>query len=131
MFMGKSSAAAAIEVEIDEDVDARPVIDLVHLSRQTCGDSALESELLRLFANQAQQIAARIDEEPLPGDGSWRADLAHRLKGSARAVGAFPLSDAAEAYEQYVRANAPELTDAQNRLAEAIERARGAIRQLL
>jgi HPt (histidine-containing phosphotransfer) domain-containing protein len=118
-------------MEIDAPTDARPVIDLVHLSRQTCGDSALETELLRLFANQAQQIAARIDEDRLPGDGPWRADLAHRLKGSARAVGAFPLSDAAEAYESYARADAPELAAAQSRLKEAIERARGAIRELV
>jgi HPt (histidine-containing phosphotransfer) domain-containing protein len=108
-----------------------PIIDLVHLSRQTRGDGALENELLRLFANQAQQILLRIEEERLPGDGHWRADLAHRLKGSARAIGAFPLGAAAEAYEDAVREDRAELDEAAQRLAEAVEQARRVIAQLL
>jgi HPt (histidine-containing phosphotransfer) domain-containing protein len=121
-------AAQRIEQDFEPSV---PVLDLVHLSRQTLGDGALESELLRLFANQARQIAQRIEEERLPGDGAWRADLAHRLKGSARAVGAFALGEAAEAYEQAARAEAPDLPAAERRLTAAIEAARSAVAQLL
>ncbi len=108
-----------------------PVIDLVHLSRQTRGDGTLEDELLRLFANQAQQFLLRIEEERLPGDGHRRADLAHRLKGSARAIGAFPLCAAAEAYEDAVREDRAELDEAAQRLAETIEQARRVIAQML
>ena len=129
--MGKCARAENMQIEEDPAADPRPAIDLVHLSRQTCGDGALESELLRLFANQAQQFAARLVDDRLPGDGPWRADLAHRLKGSARAVGAFPLGEAAEAYEDCARAESPDLAQAQRRLAEAIARARCAIRDLL
>jgi HPt (histidine-containing phosphotransfer) domain-containing protein len=129
-------ASSALAKIMDQDrsggnTASRPIIDLVHLSRQTCGDGALESELLRLFVNQAQQFATRLNEERLPGDGPWRADLAHRLKGSARAVGAFALGEAAEAYEEAARAEAPELAEAHRHLDSAIARARNAIAELL
>ena len=80
------------------DRDA-PIIDLVHLSRQTLSDGALESELLRLFVVQAQQYSAWLGETFAPGEAVKQADLTHRLKGSARAIGAFPLAEAADSYE--------------------------------
>lgn len=84
------------------DGPAGPILDLVHLSRQTFGDHALETELLSLFDRQAEQFSARLSEPDSPAGGS-RADLAHTLKGSARAVGAFALGEAAEAYEAALR----------------------------
>ncbi len=87
-----------------------PVLDLVHLSRQTFGDHALETELLSLFDRQAEKFAARLVEPSRPADALSRADLAHTLKGSARAVGAFALGDAAEAYETALRNGEPEDT---------------------
>ncbi|HXY57881.1 MAG TPA: Hpt domain-containing protein [Methylocystis sp.] len=109
------------------------VIDLVHLSRQTLGDAALESELLRLFDHQAAGFMVRLRAETQPHEGAKCADLAHMLKGSARAVGAFALADAAERVERASRANPPEnavaalLAD----LELAIERTRADIAQLI
>ncbi|WP_424361644.1 Hpt domain-containing protein [Methylocystis parvus] len=84
------------------DGPASPILDLVHLSRQTFGDHALEMELLSLFDRQAEHFSARLSGDDAHAGGS-RADLAHTLKGSARAVGAFALGDAAEAYEGALR----------------------------
>ena len=125
--------------QIDQDVIGSdtleraetPVIDLVHLSRQTLGDNALEIELLTLFDRQAQQFASRLGAPMTPGEGKWRAELAHTLKGSARAVGAFALGEAAEAYEEAIRAEAPDLALTWRRLATAIGRAHGEIAGLL
>ncbi len=80
-----------------------PTVDLVHLSRQTLGDDALETELLSLFERQAGQFAARLSAPMAPKDRKWRADLAHTLKGSARAIGASGVGHAAEAYETALR----------------------------
>ncbi len=107
------------------------VIDLVHLSRQTLGDSALESELLTLFDRQALHFAVRLGTVPTAGEARWRAELAHTLKGSARAIGAFHLGDAAEAYEAAIRSDAPDLTSTWRRLEAAIDRAHEEIRRLL
>lgn len=70
----------------------RPV-DLVHLARQTLGDRALEREVLGLFQVQARAIFAQLQSIP---QAQARLDLAHTLKGSARAVGAWKVAEAAE-----------------------------------
>ena len=79
--------------------DGRP-IDLVHLSRQTLGDRDLEVELLGLFERQAGQIMQQIEQMAASGDRRLRHDLAHTLKGSARAVGAVAVAAAAQTYEE-------------------------------
>ena len=112
-----------------------PVIDLVHLSKQTLGDAALEMELLRLFEEQAQAFAARL-RAPAPQnetarDIQQRIVLAHTLKGSSRAIGAFALADAAQAYEDALRANAPDADASPRRLLAALESARAEISRLL
>lgn len=104
-------------------------IDLVHLSRQTFGERDLETELLRLFDRQSRQIVERLTEGPV-AEARWRAELAHTLKGSARAVGAFAVAAAAEAYELDARAGA-DLTRALSALAGAVEAAHAAIADLL
>jgi HPt (histidine-containing phosphotransfer) domain-containing protein len=127
-----TDAAALLEEEIGPTAEPQaPLIDLVHLSRQTLGDVALENELLRLFIVQAQQYGAWLEEDRAPGDALKRADLTHRLKGSARAVGAFPLARAAEAYEEALRAGGKDAAPEARRLAEALKEARLAATQLL
>lgn len=108
-----------------------PVLDLVHLSRQTFGDHSLETELLALFDRQAAQFAARLVEARSPGDAGSHADLAHTLKGSARAVGAFALGEAAEAYEAALRAGEKWNAALRDRLVAEIDAARAAIAELL
>ncbi len=83
--------------------ETRP-IDLVHLAKQTFGERDLEAELLRLFDRQSAQIVTRLQDSMMP-DGRWRADLAHTLKGSAGAVGAFAVAAAAAAYETAARSD--------------------------
>ena len=63
-------------------------IDLVHLARQTGGDKALETEVLALFARQAREAVARIGGL----DAKGRSELAHRLAGAAKGVGAFEVA---------------------------------------
>jgi HPt (histidine-containing phosphotransfer) domain-containing protein len=114
---------------------AEPVIDLVHLSKQTLGDAALESELLRLFEGQAQAFAARLlaptPLDEMARDIQQRIVLAHTLKGSSRAIGAFALANAAQSYEDALRANAPDADPSPRRLLAALESARKEISRLL
>ena len=103
------------------------VLDLVHLSRQTFGDHALEKELLTLFDRQAAHFSARLMEPCDRGAAHWRAEIVHTLKGSARSVGAFVVGDAAEAYEAALRKEGANTLDLERDLAAAIETTRAAI----
>ncbi len=90
--------------------DAAP-IDLVHLARQTFGSVELEHEVLALFVAQSRGLVATIAGEA----GAERVAALHRLKGSARGVGARRIADLAEALE------APDLAEGDaGRLIEAL-----------
>lgn len=110
---------------------AGAVLDLVHLSRQTFGDHALETELLALFERQAGQLALRLAAPRGSGDAGARIDLAHMLKGSARSVGAFAVAAAAQSYEAALREGAANESDLCERLLVEIEAVRAAIADLL
>ena len=71
-------------------------IDLVHLARQTLGDRGLEQEILALYYKQSQSLLKSIEAAASLRE---RSDLAHTLKGSSRAVGAWQVAHAAEAVE--------------------------------
>lgn len=71
-------------------------IDLAHLARQTFGSHDLEREVLDLFAVQARDLVARI---AATSSVEARGLLLHRLKGSARGVGAVRIAALAEALE--------------------------------
>ena len=137
--MAQQAAAQKINHVFNESAQGEsatePVIDLVHLSRQTLGDAALETELLRLFEEQARAFAVRL-RAPAPQnetarDIQQRIVLAHTLKGSSRAIGAFALADAAQAYEDALRANAPDADASPRVLLAALETAREEISRLL
>ena len=81
----------------------RAPIDLVHLARQTFGSVELEREVLSLFVAQTRPLVARI----AAAEGVERAALVHRLKGSARGVGATRVAEICEAFE----AKDPSATD--------------------
>lgn len=72
-------------------------VDLIHLSRRTAGDRALEREVLGLFVRQCDLYLHRFHHAP---DGEAKRVAAHALVGSARAVGAFDLADAAGTVER-------------------------------
>jgi HPt (histidine-containing phosphotransfer) domain-containing protein len=74
---------------------SRPV-DLVHLSRYTLGERALEREVLDLFCTQSLVYLERL--QGAANDQEWK-DAAHSLKGSAQAIGAWRAAEAAERAE--------------------------------
>jgi HPt (histidine-containing phosphotransfer) domain-containing protein len=77
---------------------SHPPLDLVHLTRQCFGDQELEAELLALFEAQAPALAAQlIDSGPLALEA--RARIAHTLRGSALAIGAWRLAGVAARIE--------------------------------
>jgi HPt (histidine-containing phosphotransfer) domain-containing protein len=97
--------AAAQRSQEERVLKPAQTLDLDHLAAQTAGDKALQREILTLFASQSAEILAILgDPNAMP---LARADLAHKLKGSARTVGAFALAEAAEATEAGLRAGNP------------------------
>jgi hypothetical protein len=114
------------------DQQNEPVIDLVHLSRQTLSDQALEVELLDLFERQSARIIAQLRQVGC-GDAKICGDLAHMLRGSALAVGAGRVARMAQIYETRCAAAAhgPAADAALEALAGAVAEARATIAQLL
>jgi HPt (histidine-containing phosphotransfer) domain-containing protein len=100
-------------------------IDFEHLERMTLGDASLEREVLAMFSGQAAGLIGALAASP-----SEAGALAHTLKGSARAIGAFRVADAAECLEAVLRKrDDPSLALAE--LNEAIAEARAAIDAML
>jgi HPt (histidine-containing phosphotransfer) domain-containing protein len=101
-------------------------IDLVHLARMTLGERSLEREVLQLFDRQAAILVERMQAAPVDAIAS----LAHTLKGSARAVGAFAVADAASRLEAAI-ARGFDPSAALAELGEAVAEARAAIEAVL
>ena len=100
-------------------------IDTGHLDRMTLGDPGLEREVLAMFSSQAVSLIGRL--AALPSDAM---ELAHKLKGSARAIGAFGVAEAADRLETAIRdGDDPSLALAG--LKDAITEARTAIDAML
>jgi HPt (histidine-containing phosphotransfer) domain-containing protein len=72
-----------------------PLIDVAALTEQTFDDADLRRELLTMLLDQAPVLLAALEAS----EGTVRADVAHRLKGSALALAAVPLAEAAGAVE--------------------------------
>ena len=100
-------------------------IDLEHLQRMTLGDASLEREVLTMFSAQAAGLIGRL--AALPADA---AALAHTLKGSARAIGAFAVADAASDLEAALRQGG-NVSQALTELKAAIAQARMAVDAIL
>ena len=93
-------AALGIAFEPQEiSLQSRPSggrpIDLVHLARQTGGDKSLETEVLALFARQARQAVAQIGDLKQKA----RSELAHKIAGAAKGVGASEVARCASMLE--------------------------------
>jgi HPt (histidine-containing phosphotransfer) domain-containing protein len=100
-------------------------IDFEHLKRMTLDDAGLEHEVLAMFAAQSAKLMATL--ATVPADAGA---LAHTLKGSARAIGAFDVAEAAVRLE----AALADGSDPSRRLAElgdAVALARAAIEAVL
>jgi len=109
--------------------DQERAIDLVHLARQTDGDDALEAELLIMFDRQAEKLAERVKIADLSRRA--RGDVAHRLKGSALAIGAFAVARAASALEEAFDHEGDEPHAEIAALVKAVAAARAAIARLM
>jgi HPt (histidine-containing phosphotransfer) domain-containing protein len=91
----------------------------------TLGDASLTREVLAMFSAQATGLLGRL--ESLPPDAPT---LVHTLKGSARAIGAFGVADAAEDVEAAIR-NGFDPVEALAGLKDAVAEARAAIDAML
>jgi len=96
-------------------------IDIAHLRRMTLGDAALERDVLTMFAAQASHLTEALAAKPADAPA-----LAHTLKGSARAIGAFAVADAAAHLETLIKAGR-DTADALSDLDSAVEDAKSAI----
>jgi HPt (histidine-containing phosphotransfer) domain-containing protein len=100
-------------------------IDMEHLQRMTLGDAGLEREVLTMFAGQALRLMQEI-----AAPSSDRRVLVHTLKGSARAIGAFRVAEAAEFVEAVLR-QGDDPSEALDELTDAVAGARTAIDEIL
>jgi len=100
-------------------------IDLAHLARMTLGDAALERQVLGMFASQSANLIEKLTALPAEAGA-----LAHTMKGSARAIGAFRVAECAEALETAIR-QGENPAKCQIELKAAVADARAAIDTLL
>jgi HPt (histidine-containing phosphotransfer) domain-containing protein len=100
-------------------------VDLDHLKRMTLGDVALEREVLQMFLKQTSSLLVELADAP-----TQTGALSHKLKGSARAIGAFRLADQAAALEHAAR-QGQDRAAALAALQEAAAEAQAAVEALL
>src|SRR5258707_11435206 len=100
-------------------------IDFEHLKRITLGDAGLEHEVLAMFSAQSAKLIATLVTKPVDA-----GVLAHTLKGSARAIGAFDVADAAARLEAALASGAG-LSERLTELGDAVALARAAIEAIL
>jgi len=112
--------------ELPSIVGDEPPIDVGHLARTSLGDRDLELQVLELFDRQAEMLLGCMPEV----DRAGVASAAHMLAGSARAIGAWRVADAAEALERAV-AESRELASALQTLGCTVVEARLAICAML
>lgn len=79
------------------------MFDQRHFAEMTGGDVALQREVVGLFRGQADAWRAELSPDRDPG--LWR-ETAHKLKGSARAIGLWTLGEACETVEHVPVADA-------------------------
>jgi HPt (histidine-containing phosphotransfer) domain-containing protein len=99
-------------------------IDLVHLARQTGGDTDLELELLALFSDQCVKHLDTIRH----ANAKLGSDAAHTLKGAARAIGAWHVAETAERVEHALSHRS--VAEGFGELAVAADEARSAIARI-
>ncbi|HEY4199827.1 MAG TPA: Hpt domain-containing protein [Devosiaceae bacterium] len=76
-------------------------IDLVHLAKQTLGDSGLEYEVLRTYEQYMQSTFAKLENSVTPAELIMHL---HSLRGASSGVGAWGIADLAMIAEDEVRA---------------------------
>jgi HPt (histidine-containing phosphotransfer) domain-containing protein len=101
-------------------------IDIEFLDRVTFSDRGLAREVLQMFDKQADSLLQVIRETE---STRMRLEIAHRLKGAARGVGAFSVAKAAEEIE--TASDEIELANAVSLLTARVMEARMALASLI
>jgi HPt (histidine-containing phosphotransfer) domain-containing protein len=94
----------------EEEWGLLPVLDRAFLARQSMHDARVERDVLSMFFDQSAQLLKIIREA---ADAPTRREAAHRLYGSASAVGAEQVAEAARRLETMT-------TEAESVVMEAI-----------
>jgi HPt (histidine-containing phosphotransfer) domain-containing protein len=107
-------------------------LNLAALNVQTGNDRALQSDLLELFVVQSPRTLAQL-QQLATCDMSAAKAAAHKLKGSARAIGAFKVADAAAEVERTLgsKQNAGALADLAANLDKALSEIKAYMRALI
>jgi HPt (histidine-containing phosphotransfer) domain-containing protein len=100
-------------------------LDHKHLQRMTLGDAGLEREVLAMFSAQSLRLIATLAALPVDAGA-----LAHTLKGSARAIGAFEVADASDRLEALL-ASGGDPSEALAELKDAVAQACSAVEAML
>jgi HPt (histidine-containing phosphotransfer) domain-containing protein len=89
-------------------------LDFDHLERMTLGEKALEREVLEMFVAQSARLLDALATRP-----AETSTLAHTLKGSARAIGAFKVAGCAATLETAGQGDDAALAALRDAVAEA------------
>lgn len=100
--------------------------DIEFLDRVTFSDRGLAREVLQMFDQQADSLLKVIRDTE---STRMRLEIAHRLKGAARGVGAFSVAKAAEEIE--TATDEIELANAVSLLTVRVTEARMALASLI
>ena len=102
--VSRSRLRATLQRWLHGDDDIAPAIDRAVLDPWIQDDEAMRRDLLGKFGLSASESRRDIEMAMAAGDLAALAAAAHRLRGSALAVGARALGDAATTLERAARA---------------------------
>ncbi len=121
---GRAAAAAPAPAPAQADGDeSAETISLSVLAALVDNDPETMSHLLRIFLDNALSTVAELQQAQAARDVARMKALGHRLKSSARAVGAVPLADACYSIEQLEAcADGDQLIDALPAMLDALRR---------
>lgn len=109
-------------------VRAMRPIDLVHLAKQCLGDENLECEILRMFDRSLATYFERLKLATSADDLHLNI---HSIRGASAGVGAWTLSELAQAMENELRDGRPLTSERIDDLGIAIEEVRDFIARML
>ena len=120
----------ALGHELMAILDMSIIEDLRGLDRS--GEGEFLRQIIGVFEEQAIQIVADLKQASIDGDFDRVCSLAHKLKGSARTVGAAELGDHCERLERESRAGpVATLEPLLDAIFGAMTRARASLHQQL
>ena len=111
-------------------LDTAILDDLRELDRD--GQSGFLRQIIAVFEEQADEIIADLGTAAANDDETQLANLAHKLKGSARTVGAIELGNHCERLEHEARrGDLAQLATRLEEIAASVTRARASLREQL